>query len=270
MAAQPAGARPATAASPWPARRRRAEQLRERHPFAAEVLTLYTALLDVQEPAFDAARDRPPEPAALPGAVARDVLPRVIEATVAAGPPALADAVIGRFHSADLDDLVRRWLHGKEQATVDRYLARAASGPVLEALDGPALAAVCRPRAEAGCPACGGPPQLAYSPLSDEALVTGPRHLVCARCAAEWIHRRMVCAGCGEETTSRLPVYSEAELFPHVRIEGCETCRRYLLGIDMRRDAAAVPVVDELAALPLDLYAKEHGLAKVVPNLMGF
>ena len=92
---------------------------------------------------------------------------------------------------------------------------------------------------------------------------------LCSRCGATWAHQRMVCAGCGEATASRLPVYSEQERFPHVRVDGCETCRRYLVGIDMRRDAAAVPLVDELAALPLDLYAKEHGLTKVVPNLMG-
>jgi formate dehydrogenase maturation protein FdhE len=80
----------------------------------------------------------------------------------------------------------------------------------------------------------------------------------------------MVCAGCGEETSARLPVYSEAERFPHARIDACDTCRRYLLGFDLRRDAEAVPVVDELAALPLDLYASERGLRKVTPNAMGF
>ena len=32
----------------------------------------------------------------------------------------------------------------------------------------------------------------------------------------------------------------------------------------------AVPVVDEMAALPLDLYAVEQGFAKITPNLMGF
>jgi len=122
----------------------------------------------------------------------------------------------------------------------------------------------------ARCPHCGGLPQLGYFALSGEALVTGPRHLVCARCAASWVHPRMVCAGCGEETSARLPVYSEAERFPHVRIDACETCRRYLLGFDLRRDAEAVPVVDELAALPLDLYASERGLRKVTPNAMGF
>ncbi len=63
---------------------------------------------------------------------------------------------------------------------------------------------------------------------------------------------------------------SEGDLrFPHIRIEACETCARYLLSIDMARDPTAVPVVDEMAAIPLDLYAADRGLAKVVPNLMG-
>ena len=110
---------------------------------------------------------------------------------------------------------------------------------------------------------------MSYFALSGEALVTGPRHLVCARCGSAWIHPRMVCAGCGEATASRLQVYGEGELLPHLRVDACDTCHGYLVGVDLRRDAAAVPVVDELAALPLDLFAKEHGLTKLVPNLMG-
>ncbi|HEY7200631.1 MAG TPA: formate dehydrogenase accessory protein FdhE [Candidatus Dormibacteraeota bacterium] len=261
---------PEATRSAWGARRRRAEQLRERWPFAAEVLTLHLALLDVQEPAYEAALGRPPEAAA---GLARELLPRVLEATVAAGPAGLGEAAVGRFHSADLDDLVGRWLRGAEQAVVDRYLARAACAPVVEALaaNPDALAALCQgPRDARHCPRCGGPPQLGYFALTGEDLVTGPRHLVCARCASTWVYPRMACAGCGEETGARLPVYSDADQFPHLRIDACETCRRYLLSVDLRRDAAAVPEVDELAALPLDLYAAERGLTKVVPNAMGF
>jgi FdhE protein len=71
----------------------------------------------------------------------------------------------------------------------------------------------------------------------------------------------------------RLGEHGPAELkpvFPHIRIEACDTCRRYLLNIDLAADPAAVPVVDELAALPLDLYARERGYSKIIPNLMGF
>ena len=267
---------PASPVSAWPARRRRAEQLRERHPFAGEVLTLYLALLDVQEPAFEAALASPPEPSELPAFLARELVPEVVAATVAAGPAGLGEQAVARFHSADLEDLVCGWLQGKEQSAVDRYLARAAAAPVLEALGPTALAAACAwPQLDedrvgaARCPHCGGPPQVSFVPVSGEALVSAPRRLVCARCAGSWTLIRMVCAGCGETTGARLPVYADGERFPHLRIEGCETCHRYLVAVDARRDAAAVPEVDELAALPLDLYAKERGLRKVTPNLMG-
>ena len=50
------------AAEVWGRRRRRAQQLVERHAFAAELLRLYGALLDVQEPAFQRVLDDPPDP----------------------------------------------------------------------------------------------------------------------------------------------------------------------------------------------------------------
>ena len=61
-----------------------------------------------------------------------------------------------------------------------------------------------------------------------------------------------------------------APTFPHLRIAGCTSCSNYLIEIDMERDGRAVPEVDELAAVPLDLYAADQGLRKVTPNLMGF
>ena len=45
--------------SPYPVRRSRAEHLRRRHSYAAEVLTLFLAVLDVQEEIFQTARERP-------------------------------------------------------------------------------------------------------------------------------------------------------------------------------------------------------------------
>jgi FdhE protein len=257
--------------APWAARRRRAEHLRERYQFAGEVLSLYLTLLDVHEPAFEAAARAVldwDEVARL----ARELLPRVIEVTVTAGPSQLAAATMGRYHSADLDDLVGRWLRGAEQSTVDRYLARAATAPFCEAMSkqGPPFPDSAR---ESGgplsCPTCGGPPQVSCFGESNESLVTGPRRLVCARCASDWIFPRLTCAGCGETDPKKLPVYSEADTFPHLRIDACETCHRYLISVDERREPAAVPAVDELAALPLDLYAKQRGLTKVTPNLMG-
>jgi formate dehydrogenase maturation protein FdhE len=80
----------------------------------------------------------------------------------------------------------------------------------------------------------------------------------------------MCCVACGETETGRLPIYADGEQLPHLRVDACDACRRYLLAVDLRKDAAAVPLVDELAAIPLTLFANERGFAKVVPNPMGF
>jgi hypothetical protein len=119
---------PETVASRWFTRRLRAEELCARYPFAAEVLTLYLALLPVQEDAWSAVRESPPHPEELPRWAAARVLPGVVEATVAAGPAALREAAQSRRAGAD-NDALAGWLAGAELDPVDRYLARASPAP---------------------------------------------------------------------------------------------------------------------------------------------
>ena len=269
----------ATATTPWTRRRQRAEELRERHPFAIEVLTLYLALLPVQEEAWREARESAPPADEFARWAADRVLPGVVDATTSAGPQLLREAVRGVDDSA-----LARWLASEELGPVDRYLARASLAPALEAL-GDGAGAACTPVGDvaAACPSCAGPPQLSFVVDSGESLVSGRRNLLCARCASTWDYTRSACPACGEADEGKLLVYTEhwhgpvsvngdgAEpaVFPHLRIAGCETCRRYLIEIDLAQDGRAVPEVDELAALPLDLYATDQGLTKVTPNLMG-
>jgi FdhE protein len=257
-------AAPAVAPS-WDARRRRASTLRDRWPHAAEMLRLYLALLDVQERAGRAALADRPSPAGLAAYVAARVVPAVVAATIAAGPPALAEAV--REPLGAPDAAVRGWLAGEAQPAVQEYLARAASAPVLEVLG--AVSALPRSARDGGCPRCGGRPQLSYFTESGEALVTAPRRLLCCRCGGSWIHERMTCPGCGERSSGRLPIYADDPRFPALRADACESCRRYLITVDGQKDEAAVPLVDELTALPLDLYMQERGFTKIVANLMG-
>jgi hypothetical protein len=277
-----------TAISPWRARRLRAEELRDRHPFAAELLKLYLELLPVQEHAWSSARESAPRPDEVAGWAAARVLPAVAEATEAAGPAALREAV-RTGHAGER--ALAGWLAGAELEPVDRYLARASLGPVLEAL-GEQAGAACTGGHDGAqsqtCPCCGGLPQLSCLAASGESLVSGPRSLLCARCGSSWSCSRSVCPACGEREEARLEVFAEqwagpvklngngkgngAErpVFPHLRVAGCSTCSRYLIEVDMAADARAVPEVDELAALPLDLYAADQGLRKLTPNLMGF
>ena len=260
---------PIGAKAAWTARRRRASELAERYPHAIEQLRLYAALLDVQEPAFHDAVDRHPSGAELPAYVAERVLPDVVDCSVVHGPPALAEAALDRWRRAEGAELITDWLRDAELDPVSRYLARASTAPVLEALG----RAAGQEPGDTGdgrrCPDCGGRPQVAYFSDAGEELLTGPRYLVCSRCHHAWVFGRMTCAGCGEQSGSKLPIYGESERFPHLRIDACDSCGAYLVTVDLRKAPDAVPIVDELSAVPLDLYAREQGKHKIVPNLMG-
>jgi FdhE protein len=115
------------------------------------------------------------------------------------------------------------------------------------------------------CPLCSAKPQVGVlRPQGDG----GKRTLVCSLCAHEWEYRRIVCAACGEESVDKLPVYVAAEL-PHIRVEACDTCRHYINTVDLTKDGHAVPVVDELAAIPLSLWAQENRYTKIRTNYLG-
>ncbi len=115
------------------------------------------------------------------------------------------------------------------------------------------------------CPLCGARPLMGVIRLEGDG---GKRFLLCAFCSQEWEFRRILCPTCGEQAEEKLPVYV-AEQLPHVRVEACETCKFYLRTVDLTKDGHAVPLVDDLAAIPLTLWAHEHGYTRLQPNLLG-
>jgi formate dehydrogenase accessory protein FdhE len=115
------------------------------------------------------------------------------------------------------------------------------------------------------CPLCGSRPLLGVLRPEGDG---GKRFLLCAFCSEEWEFRRLLCPTCGEEAENKLPVYT-AEQLPHIRVEACDTCKFYLRTIDLTKDGHAVPLVDDLAAIPLTLWAHEHSYSRLQPNLLG-
>ena len=115
------------------------------------------------------------------------------------------------------------------------------------------------------CPFCGEKPVAAVLRPEGDG---GKRFLLCSLCFTEWEFRRLLCPHCGEEDKDKLPVYT-AEEFPHVRVEACDTCKVYLKAVDLTKNGLAVPEVDELASIALDLWAAEHGYTKLQTNLFG-
>jgi FdhE protein len=115
------------------------------------------------------------------------------------------------------------------------------------------------------CPLCESKPQVGVLRPEGDG---GKRSLICALCANEWDFRRIVCPACGEEDVHKQAVYTAKE-FAHVRVEACDTCHAYLKTVDLTKDGHAIPVVDELATIPLNLWAAEHGYTKIQTNLLG-
>jgi FdhE protein len=117
------------------------------------------------------------------------------------------------------------------------------------------------------CPFCAGPPQLSILQGGGE-LEGGGRTLLCATCLTAWPFRRVRCASCGEED-EQLLAYFHSPAFEHLRVDACDTCRRYLKTVDLTRLGVAVPLVDEVAGAPLDVWAREQGYEKIELNLVG-
>ncbi len=119
---------------------------------------------------------------------------------------------------------------------------------------------------QAHCFECGASPGVAVLRDLPEAL--GRRSLVCSLCATEWRFKRLTCAHCGETKADQLLTHT-ADSVAHVRIDECKSCGHYLKTVDLRIRGDAVPVVDELATVELDLWAQDRGLTKLRANVLG-
>lgn len=270
-----------TGASEYDARIRRAERLSETYPFAVEFLDFFTHISSFQKRlATSIATMAETKPSVLPALQDRnhldltELLPHfrgflsVIEQHA---PPALRDSA----HQMSLlpsdswiASLEAYWQQaGRNDEQVDafaQFLPRAFLQPYAEycAAQTPRAPVVVTPRV---CPLCGARPLLGVLRPEGDG---GKRFLLCSFCSREWEFRRILCYTCGEEAENKLPVYV-AEQFPHIRVETCDTCKFYLRTIDLTKDGHAIPLVDDLAAIPLSLWAHEHGYSRLQPNLLG-
>ena len=183
------------------------------------------------------------------------------------GPAALAEEAQsrGRDEASARSRLLVFW-SGDSEPGEGYYLSRALLRPYVEVLRGLGIAPDCVHR-PGKCPFCGGAPWIAAR-RSESDADGAQRLLGCALCGGEWPFGRIRCPCCFEEDPTKLPSF-RSETYPTVRIEACETCRRYVKSIDLTADARAIPEVDDLVSLGMDLWAQEQGYARVAPGLAG-
>jgi FdhE protein len=247
--------------SAWDQRISRAQELSRSIDSAAELLGLYVRLCTLQKAIFEEVT------AALetdPAAMSR-YFPEVRDLIQRHGPPQAKAFLRDHFTATqEIEDaLVAHWDDPVSRDVSARFIALVLLQPFAESLAG--RGQLPRDTASRRCPFCGAPPLAAV--LREEGD-GGKRYLLCSLCGIEWEFRRVLCPNCGEEDKDKLPVYTSGEL-AYIRIEACERCHTYLKGIDMTKNGHAVPVVDELASVFLNVWAEENGYTKAEPNLLG-
>ena len=115
------------------------------------------------------------------------------------------------------------------------------------------------------CPVCGGLPLIAE--LRDKA---GRRYASCSFCGTRYRIPRLACAFCGETDAKRLS-YFTAEDETGYRVEVCQSCKLYLKATDFRElDKDALPLIDDLESLALDILAGNEGFKRPTLSGLGF
>jgi formate dehydrogenase accessory protein FdhE len=257
----------------WDALVGRAERLAAKNEATKELLGFYAELLRAQQVVYDFLRSRK---GWLPSgileedlAVVREMLPQLLHAVAAHGNAELREEAQTLLRASDQERdlmLLEQWrapsdfqFFGKAfLQPYARWLAESGGQPVDRELEA----------REMRCPFCGGKPQVSVLQTREPSADGGGRDLVCSTCLGMWSFRRIVCANCGEERPARLGYFHTPE-YDHVRVDACDTCKHYIKAVDLTRLGLAVPLVDEVAAAPLDLWAREHGYAKIELNLVG-
>jgi formate dehydrogenase accessory protein FdhE len=247
----------------------RADRLATGEGSAGGLLTFYAALLRAQRRMFDQLGGRP-----LSGDLAADVslveslAPALLRTVADAGPSLLANEARRLLASpAGVDSaLLEWWVHPSDTA----FFGKAVLQPYARRLADLGKRPAGRPECHGPdrCPFCGGAPQASILHAVAMEAEGGGRALMCSTCFTEWSFGRLLCASCGEQDERQLG-YFQAPPFDHIRIETCDTCRRYIKGVDLTRLGTADPLVDDVASAPLDLWAVERGYTKIELNLVG-
>jgi FdhE protein len=241
----------------------RAGELAETWPGARDLLYFYRELALFQKPIFAELKSRKEtSAAALVG-----YFPGLIDLVRRKGPAPLSGyAAVHLLPTAAQEHLLLTCWEGddSEEPPEALFLARVLLQPFAESL-------ATRGAVESGggaksvCPFCNARPVAGVLRGEGDG---GKRWLLCSLCSTEWEFRRIVCPGCGEENKDNLPVYIASEI-DYVRVDACDTCRSYLKSVDLTKNGRAVPIVDEIATVALDIWAEEHGYSKLERNILG-
>jgi FdhE protein len=255
----------------------RARSLAGQHPDAAELLTFVAELTEYQQSLarrWSAAAEGIPHVHSLRDGIDREWILGNVPDTLAwlerTAPSSLAGAA-AELRGVD----ALRWHEPLDEVLTDSIASATALAATRQLVIEALLQPMAEQLAETAVPTHGGADATRCTFCGTRPVVGAlcedgqgaKRTLTCALCARTWTYLRLVCPACGERTFEALPVYT-AEQFPNARIEACDTCRTYLKTIDLTKDGLAVPLVDDIASVALDLWARDKGYVRLRANVL--
>jgi FdhE protein len=243
------------------ARIARANILASDHPTSAPLLNFYAELARFQKPVFSELQSK--SETDLRALVCH--FPALIKLVSRSGTELLANFAANNLHLTDaqLELLSAVWEGGEALDPAARFYARVLLQPFAEYLV--SRGDIQTSGAGPTCPFCNARPVAGVLRGEGDGA---KRWLLCSLCSTEWQFRRVLCPGCGEENKDKLPIYTAAE-FPAARVDACDTCQTYLKSIDLTKDGHAIPSVDEIATVALNIWAEERDYVKLETNLLG-
>jgi FdhE protein len=259
---------------PWEKGPDRAEHLLNQHPQARELLCFYQSLLIFQQSLFESLEEADPcgsLPQDLPGLMSYFGV--FLDWALEKGTTLLSSQAreISQWEKGRQEDLLFSYWKG-EEIPGRNFFPKAFLQPYGAFLASHEKTIQDRNIEKGACPFCGGAPQVSYLQTPPSLVSSGSegarRYLLCSLCFTDWPINRICCAHCQELNPYKLLFYQTDQL-PSVRVEACDSCKRYIKGVDLTKDGLAVPLVDEIATPVLDLWAQEQGYQKVELNLAG-
>jgi len=267
----------------WDDRIARAQRLALEHPEAAALLRFYASLAAYQASllkkgsgvfvarASSGNKDsRPLFRQRLDTTLVLAAIPDLLSWLQQNAPPAISHEIeqLAVMDGSRWEETLDEYLEGTQddrEGSLDTFVIEVVIQPFAEQL----ARSEWQPGSRLGssgsrCPYCGGRPVLGV--LREEGH-GAKRTLVCGLCLTEHDYLRGLCPACDEQRFDALPIYT-ADKFGHVRVDACDTCHTYLKTIDLTKDGTAVPVVDDLASVSLDLWARDRGYRRLRPNLL--
>jgi FdhE protein len=114
------------------------------------------------------------------------------------------------------------------------------------------------------CPICGSQPE-----RGELGIEAGERFLECSSCAFKWRFKRVVCPFCGNDKSEKLRFFNTESDGKAYRVDVCDECKRYIKTIDLREvQGEAVPIVEDIGTLHLDMIAEKEGYTRGVPGFL--